>query len=207
MNAPVSSFVRDVRALTTKLLDGVIALHLELWDQPAGSLSWTRWETAEHVADDLMVYAATVAAPTYPDDIPFATTRRRTGAPDELTHCNRDAGPHGLAAVIEAASNILIATVTVSSPNVAVAHVFGRANGEGFAAMATVELAVHGHDLFDGTGVEWKPDGPLCRRVLTRLLPDVDVPPEEHPFDLLLWATGRKKLPNLPMRTEWRWYN
>lgn len=207
MTGSQSLFVGDVRALTAKLLQGITALDPVLWDQRAGSLSWTRWETAEHVVDDLMVYAATVAAPTYPGDIPFATTQRRPGAPDELMHCDRAAGPTGLAAVIEAASNILIATVSTSPPEVTVAHVYGRANGEGFAAMATVELAVHGHDLFDGTAVEWRPDASLCRRVLVRLFPDVDAPQDADPFTLLLWATGRAELPNRPRRDEWRWYN
>ncbi|OZF53687.1 hypothetical protein CH293_10535 [Rhodococcus sp. 14-2470-1b] len=201
------SFVGDVRLLASSLLDGIAALEPGLWDQPAGSLSWTRWETAEHVADDLMVYAATVAAPTVTGDIPFETTQRRPGSPDELMHCDREAGPDGLAAMIEAASNILIAVVAVSPPDISVAHVFGQTNGEGFAAMAAVELIVHGHDLFDGTDIEWNPDGLLCRRVLVRLFPDVDAPPDVDPFTLLLWATGRSEMPDRAMRSEWRWYN
>jgi len=45
----------------------------------------------------------------------------------------------------------------------------------------------------------------LCRRVLERLLPDVE--PGDDPWAALLWATGRLELPGRPRRTDWGWTN
>lgn len=203
----VTSFTNDVRILVRDLLDGIYELPPSSWDEMAGTLAWSRWETAEHLADDLLTYGARLAAPGYPHDIPFATSQRRAGAPDELVHAGRDSGPEGLAAVIEAAANLFVAVAEAASPDINPAHVFGRTGAEGFAAMSVVELIVHGHDLFTGTGVDWAPADATCGRVLARLFPDVDVDVENVEFDTLLWATGRLELPGRERRTDWRWYN
>nr|WP_296767303.1 maleylpyruvate isomerase N-terminal domain-containing protein [Rhodococcus sp. (in: high G+C Gram-positive bacteria)] len=201
----------DVRALAQAVVEGVVRLRTSAWDSAAGSLSWTRWETAEHLADDLLVYGATLAAPGYGSELPFRTTRRRSGAPDELVHCAEESGSPGLAAVIEAASTLFVAIADVTPPRVIAAHVFGATGAEGFTAMAAVELIVHGHDIFTGTTVDWAPDDELCRRVATRLFPDVTIRREDsrstNGVSTLLWATGRISLPGRPKRTEWRWYN
>ena len=43
------------------------------WDRPAGSLEWTCWQTAEHLADDLFSYAAQIGPGTPPltKEVPF----------------------------------------------------------------------------------------------------------------------------------------
>ena len=38
------------------------------WDVPAGTLTWTCWETAEHLADDLMFYATQFSPRVPPPD-------------------------------------------------------------------------------------------------------------------------------------------
>lgn len=201
----------DVRALARAVVEGVVHLHATAWDSAAASLSWSRWETAEHLADDLLVYGATLAAPDYGSELPFRTTQRRSGAPDELVHCAEESGSPGLAAVIEAASKLFVAIADVTPPRVIAAHVFGTTGAEGFTAMAAVELIVHGHDIFSGTNVNWAPGDELCRRVVTRLFPDVNTSNEDcrstNGVSTLLWATGRISLPGMPKRTEWRWYN
>lgn len=197
----------DVRVLVRELLDGITRVHSSQWDDNAGGLSWSRWETAEHVADDLLSYGARLAAPTYPGDIPFTTTQRRRGAPDELVHAARESGSPGLGAVIGAAANLFVAVAEATAPEVTAPHVFGRTGAEGFAAMSVVELIVHGHDIFAGTDVTWTPDSEMCERVLSELFPSVDVDSAEDCFGVLLWSTGRIELPGMPLRTEWRWYN
>ena len=207
MTDSVATRTQDVRRLINKLLDGVMRVPMGQWDEQAGRLAWTRWETAEHLADDLFVYAATLAAPSYPADLPFETTRRRVGAPDELVHSKRAAGPQGIAAVIGSASNLLIAIAEATPPHVTADHVYGRTGAEGFAAMACVEVIVHGHDIFSGTEVEWAPDEALCSRTVARLFPDVAGTLTAGSYSELLWATGRIQLPGSPYRSEWRWHN
>lgn len=207
MTDSVATRTQDIRNLVDTLLDGVVRVPMGQWDEQAGRLAWTRWETAEHLADDLFVYAATLAAPTYPADLPFETTRRRDGAPDELVHSTRAAGSPGIAAVIRSASNLLIAIVEATPPTVTADHVFGRTGSEGFAAMACVELIVHGHDIFSDTEVDWEPDEALCKRAVLRLFPDVAGTLNAGSYSELLWATGRIELPGNPYRSEWRWHN
>lgn len=49
------------------------------WDGLAGSLSWTCWETVEHLADDLFCYAAQLGPrrPPLDGEVPFVWTPRR----------------------------------------------------------------------------------------------------------------------------------
>ncbi|MDJ0395003.1 hypothetical protein QMK17_16885 [Rhodococcus sp. G-MC3] len=201
----------DVRTLAATLIEGVVRLEPSGWEDAAGSLSWSRWETAEHLADDLLVYGATLAAPEYTHPLPFQTTRRRIGAPNELVHCTKDSGPHGLAAVIESASKLFLAIADATPPQVEAAHVYGVTGAEGFTAMAAVELIVHGFDIFTETDVKWAPADALCGRVLRRLFPDVASSMADgartDSLSTLLWATGRTTMAGTELRTEWRWYN
>jgi hypothetical protein len=65
------------------------------WDAKAGSLDWTCWETAEHLADDLFSYAAQLGPRNPPLDthLPFGWSRRREGGPANAINVDRAAGP------------------------------------------------------------------------------------------------------------------
>lgn len=173
------------------------------WDAPAGTLDWTCWETAEHVADDLFFYATQIGARALPREVPFGYGPQREGGPDLTITARREAGAAGLLQVVEACGALLTAVVRTAPPEARAYHVFGNGDPEGFAAMGIVEVLLHTHDIAAGLGVGWQPPADLCERVLTRLFPDVE--PTDDPWLTLLWATGRHDLPGRPHRTSWRW--
>ncbi|MEU0083065.1 maleylpyruvate isomerase N-terminal domain-containing protein [Streptomyces sp. NPDC006274] len=177
-----------------------------VWDGAAGTLEWTCWETAEHLADDLFAYAVQLGPRTPPLDreVSFHYESRRPGGPANSVHANRDAGPDGLLEVLEASGALLAAMVRTASPDVRSHHCFGVSDPEGFAAMGVVETLVHTHDIAQGPGLPWEPPAGLCSRVLARLFRDV--PEGAAPWQALLWSTGRADLPGRPRPGAWRWY-
>jgi hypothetical protein len=175
------------------------------WDAPAGTLEWTCWETAEHVADDLFFYATQVGCRALPREVPFGYRAWREGGPDLTITAKREAGPAGLLQVVEACGALLTSVVRTAPSDARAHHIFGDGDAEAFAAMGVVEVLVHAYDIAAGLGVGWQPPADLCARVLARLFPDVT--PTDDPWQTLLWATGRSDLPDRPRRTEWRWHN
>ncbi|MBX9391562.1 DinB family protein [Streptomonospora nanhaiensis] len=175
------------------------------WDARAGSLEWTCWETAEHLADDLFAYAAQLGLrrPPRNREVPFAVSVRRPGGPANTVHADRAAGPEGLLEVLEACGGMLAAVVRTAPPHARAHHVFGVSDAEGFAAMGVVETAVHTHDMAQGLGLAWEPPADLCARALARLFPHA--PGDARPWPALLWATGRADLPGRPRPGSWRW--
>lgn len=176
------------------------------WDVPAGTLTWTCWETAEHLADDLMFYATQISPRVPPADthVPFAWSRRRPEAPPNAIAVEREAGVPGLLQVIDACAGVLSAVARVRPPSVRAHHVYGRSDPAGFAAMGTVETLVHTHDIAAGLRLKWTPPAGLCDRALRRLFPDA--PTDTDRWPTLLWATGRGELPGRPRLTSWRWH-
>lgn len=181
------------------------AVHAD-WDVPAGSLEWTCWETAEHVADDLFGYAAQLGPRRQPRDgyVSFSFETRRPDGPQNAVFADRAAGPSGLLQVVEACGALLVAMVRTTPPQVRAHHPFGASDPIGFAAMGMVETLVHTHDIAEGLGLVWTPPERLCDKALTRLFPDA--PTGAGRWETLLWATGRAELPDRPRLTEWRWY-
>lgn len=175
-----------------------------LWDLPAGGLTWTCWETAEHVADDLFFYAVQLGRPT-PHETPFVGESRREGGPVNSVHADRAAGPAGLLEILDACGALLSSVVRTAPPHARAYHGYGLADPEASAAMGVVEVLVHTHDIATGLGVPWQPPAELCERVLARLFPDVAL--ADDAWQTLLWATGRTDLPDRPHRTKWRWHN
>jgi hypothetical protein len=176
------------------------------WDSAAGDLTWTCWETAEHVADDLFFYAVQIGRtqPRKPAAAPFVCESRRAGGPANSVWADPAAGPAGLLEVVDACGALLSSVVRTAPPEARAYHVSGLADAEGFAAMGVVEVLVHTQDIAAGLGVGWEPPADLCERALVRLFPDVTI--SGDPWRTLLWATGRAELPDRPHRTEWRWY-
>ncbi|WP_156753494.1 DinB family protein [Actinokineospora pegani] len=177
------------------------------WESLAGPLTWTCWETAEHVADDLFFYATQLTTRTPPREthLPFSCTANREGGPENTVGADRAGGVPGLLAVVESCGHLLSAVITTADPNLVAHHTYGQARPEGFAAMGVVELLVHAYDIATGLGTPWTPPTPLVTRTLTKLFPHVE--PTDDPAATLLWATGRGTLPNRPPVGEWRWIN
>ncbi|MGW2373415.1 maleylpyruvate isomerase N-terminal domain-containing protein [Kitasatospora sp. NPDC001683] len=175
------------------------------WSRPAGTLDWSCWETVEHLADDLLAYAAQLGPARPPRDryVPFEATRRSPGAPNNFVRAKPADGVPGLLEVLDASGGLMVAIARVAPPDTRAHHPWGLADASGFVAMSLVETLVHLHDVTQGLGVPWTPPADVCTRVLTRLFPDV---PLADPWPTLLWATGRATLPGLPLRTDWRWY-
>ncbi|MFV0135181.1 GNAT family N-acetyltransferase [Streptomyces sp. HMX87] len=166
------------------------------WDEPrAGGLDWSVRQTATHVAECLVGYAAQLAGRAGDAYLPFEIGL------DEGT------GNEGTLRVVEAMGGLLAATVRTTPREVRAFHPypFRSANREGFAAMGIAEVLLHTHDIAEGLGVDFAPPADVCEYVLTRIFPHVR--PAADPWRTLLWATGRGELPGRARVTEWRWKN
>ncbi|MFJ4675849.1 hypothetical protein [Kitasatospora sp. NPDC088783] len=192
--------------LVVALLSGPDAAAAD-WDRPAGTLEWSCWETAEHLADDLFAYAAQLGPQSPPADgfVPFAYRQEAPGKPTSVVFAQRAAGPRGLVQVLEACGALLVAMVRTARPQDRAFHGFGTADAEGSAAMGLVELFVHAEDLALGLGLDWTAPAGISARVLARLFPAA--PTGTDPWPTLLWATGRGDLPGRERPTGWRWYS
>lgn len=176
------------------------------WQRPAGGLTWSCWETVEHLADDLFAYAAQLGidAPALGTEVPFLWERRREGGPANVTYADPKAGTAGLLQVLESCGALLTAVVRTVPADRRAYHCFGLSDAEGFAAMGIVETLVHTHDIATGLGVPFHPPAGLCGQVLTRLFPGA--PTDTDRWPTLLWATGRGELPGRERLTSWRWF-
>ncbi|MEU8762335.1 hypothetical protein [Streptomyces sp. NPDC048659] len=176
----------------------------EAWDERAGSLEWDCWETAEHLANDLLYYAVQLGPQTPPLDthVPIALRRPRVSGPAVFIEADRAAGPAGLLQVLESCGALLVAMVRTTPPQVRAHHAAGVSDPEGFAALALQETLVHTHDLAQGLGLAWTPPSDLCARTLGRLFPQA--PTDTDPWPTLLWATGRAELPGRGRLSGWR---
>ncbi|MGW2206519.1 hypothetical protein [Streptomyces sp. NPDC001774] len=193
-------------SLTTLRGAAAAATAADDWQRPAGTLTWSCWETVEHLADDLFAYAAQLGldAPALDTEVPFLWERRREGGPANVTYADPRAGTTGLLQVLESCGALLTAVVRTAPADRRAHHGFGRSDAEGFAAMGIVETLVHTHDIATGLGVPFHPPAGLCGQVLARLFPDA--PADTDRWPTLLWATGRGELPGIERRTSWRWF-
>jgi hypothetical protein len=175
------------------------------WDRPAGTLSWTCWETMEHTADDLFAYAGQIAAADSPQDsyLPFVWRSLHEGGPTSTIFVERPAGTLGLLRALEACGAMLAGVIDAAPPTRRGWHPDGLSDPEGFAAMGVLEVLVHAWDVAETVSRAWTPPDALCRAVLDRLF--VDLPAHDDAWQVLLWATGRTALPGHPPRTSWRW--
>ncbi|MBB4696511.1 maleylpyruvate isomerase N-terminal domain-containing protein [Paractinoplanes abujensis] len=175
------------------------------WTAKAGGLSWTCWETAEHMADALLMYAIQLspAEPSVTDHVPYGWQHRREGGPGLTVFVDPADGPGGLLRVLESSGALLAAMVATVPPDRMSFHNYGPSDPSGFAAMGVVEVLVHVRDIAEGVGLVWEPPSGLCAAALRRLFPEA--PAGTDPWKALLWSTGRVDLPGRPRRTEWKW--
>jgi hypothetical protein len=159
------------------------------WHVPAGSLEWSCWTTAAHLAHDLLAYAGQVAARATAGYLPFDLVVAPEAAPRELLKVVSGCGQ-------------LLSNAVANAGTGPVAWHWGMSDAAGFAAMGVAEALVHTYDITQGLGVAWLPPEPLCQPVVARLLPDS---PPGRATEVLLWATGRADLRGHPRVDEWVW--
>ncbi|KOU13653.1 hypothetical protein ADK52_38365 [Streptomyces sp. WM6372] len=203
-HTPVSG--RHVRRAVARCLDALEGIPAAQWQDRAGDLEWTRRETLEHLADDLLTYALRfgLAQPMGVPRVPLRVSQDRPDGPANVIFADDQAGPEGLLTIVEACGGLLAAVVDTAPPTTLAPHVFGASDPEGFAAMGVVETLVHTHDITQGLDRVLEAPQDLSERVLARLFPDVPV--IDTPWSTLLWATGRIETPGRPRRTDWRWH-
>jgi hypothetical protein len=158
------------------------------WSVLAGSLDWSCWRTAAHVAHDLLAYAAQIAAQPAGRYLPFDVIVRSEAAPADVLD------------IVRACGELLSSALDTATADTRAWH-WGPTDPTGFAALGVTEILVHTWDICQGLGLPWRPPADACSAVLDRLRPDA---PAGDPVDLLLWATGRVPLDeDHPRQSSW----
>jgi hypothetical protein len=155
----------------------------------AGTLEWSCWTTAAHVAHDLLAYAGQVSAAPPDAYLPFDLTIVDTARPAQVLQ------------VVTACSGLLVSAISTADPATRAWH-WGPCDPGGFAAMGVAETVLHTFDLTRGLDIAWQPPADLCAGVLARLFPHA---PPGDPVEVLLWSTGRGDLPGRDRVTHWVW--
>ena len=181
--------IRDVDEAVTEMVRVLGQHEARDWSLPAGPLEWSCWETAAHVAHDLLAYAGQVAARAAHAYLPLDLTVRPDSSPREVLQ------------VVRACAGLLGSALATAEPGARAWH-WGPCDPSGFAAMGVAEVVLHTHDITQGLGVAWQLPEQLCAVVLQRLFPDA---PPAAPARVLLWCTGRGDLEDRPRRTSWTW--
>src|SRR4029077_3382346 len=145
-------------------------------------VDWSCAQTAVHLANDLIKYAAQLAGRVDDAYLRF----RLDVAPDEA--------PGEILRIVSSAGHLLAAAVDIAPDDTRAWH-WGPTDRSAFAAMGIGELLVHTYDIASGLGVVWRPPASLAGVVLDRLVPDA---PRDDAAAALLWATGRIELDGRP---------
>lgn len=164
------------------------------WDQPAGGLRWTCRATLAHIVDCQLWYAALLS--------------RRSDGEVDVPEADPAASAKVLLDQLRSTGALLAAVVTTAAPEDRAWHPFGVGDRSGFAAMGCDEALVHGSDIAAGLDLRFAPPPDVCGRVTRRLFPaaPADAPADADPWHLLLWANGRRDLPDLPTSRRWAFH-
>ncbi|NDL59755.1 hypothetical protein [Phytoactinopolyspora mesophila] len=188
--APVTP--EDVELAGTIVIDALAGSVEADWSLSAGGLSWSCWATLAHVCDCLISYTGQLADRAETDYVPF------------VVRVKESASPAGLLRVVRVAAGLLAAVCRSTPEDVRAYHPSGMADPEGFAAMGVAELLVHGNDVAHGLGVSFHVEPGLASRVLARLFPRTAIA-DDDPWQVLLWAHGRIRLPGRVQANGWTW--
>ncbi|NBE85181.1 maleylpyruvate isomerase N-terminal domain-containing protein [Micromonospora rubida] len=178
-----------VRAATDAMLGALGPYTGRDWTVPAGTLDWTCWTTAAHVAHDLLAYAGQVAGRPSGGYLPFDLTVSSSASPAEVL------------TVAATCGGLLATALDAADPGLRAWH-FGPCDPAGFAAMGVAEVLLHTHDVAQGLGVACQLPDRLAAVVLDRLFPEA---PPGPPAQVLLCMTGRAEFDGRPRRTSWTW--
>ena len=159
------------------------------WHSPAGTLEWSRFETADHTIDCVFSYAF------------FFASRAQDSYPSfGEVHALEGATPEDLVAGLRATTNLLIGVITVASSD-ARAIIWRRpeptlGSPNDFAARGAHELALHTHDICADTGVSFDPPQDVCQRLVdhTAAWPYGQLARTDDPWSDLLARSGRARV-------------
>ena len=177
----------DVDQAVAEMVQVLMPYESEDWQRRAGTLDWSCWTTAAHVAHDLLAYAGQIAARPGRAYLPFDLVVRD------------DASPHDLLQIATGCARLLSDALSAVEPTARAWH-WGPTDPSGFAAMGVNETVVHTYDITQGLRINWRPPDSRCAAVLARLFPDA---PTGDPVGVLLWSTGRADLDGRPRVTSW----
>jgi hypothetical protein len=178
----VRSATASLRDLLGRVPDGEAAVPVM-----EGTVSFV----VEHIAGSLAHYAHDLVVG--PTEV-WATELRRLP----------DAGLPKMAASVGAWAEVLARTLDTASPSERGWHPFGGPDPAGYAAMACVEVLVHGADIAGALHLTWAPSTELAGAALDRLFPEVER--THDPIADLVWATGRADPAGVrPRRDAWRY--
>jgi hypothetical protein len=198
----MADLVDDLEATVSAATSALLEVVDRDWNVLASGLTWTCRGTVEHMADDLFAYAGQIA-PSRPEVntyVAFEFYAEREGEPKCAVHAERDRGNAAVVQILDACGGMLSALARTRSADVRGWHTYGVSDPHGFAAMGTVEVLLHLHDVAEPLGLAWDPHPDLVRRVLTRLFPQA--PSDGKPWQTLLQTTGRD--PERPV-DSWQW--
>lgn len=175
------------------------------WHDAAGDLTWTRWQTVEHVADDLFAYATQLTGAARAGSYVRIHYDSSDGGPGCAIRVDHSSGVPALLESLRACAVLLVATAAWAPDEMRGWHPSGDADGEGFVAMGLVEVLLHTHDVLAGLDIGWRPDDALCDRVLARLWART-APPDPDRWAVLRWLSGRGDLPGRDRVVgDWLW--
>jgi methyltransferase family protein len=192
--AEVMRVGEDVRAAARYVAQAVRpALGGEGWDRTAANAERSRRDTLDHISNALCTYSAHLA-----NGLTQRLARRpRSGDPG--------ASPAELVEMMVAFAGVLAAVAETVPSSLRGFHPAGMADRDGFVAMGSDEILVHGSDLAASFGLGYAPPGDLAARVLTRLFPWA--PEGVDPWQGLLWANGRIALDgHSRLDPDWGWH-
>jgi Mycothiol maleylpyruvate isomerase N-terminal domain len=177
----------DVDQAVAEMVQALTPYASQNWQVRAGSLQWSCWSTAAHVAHDLVAYTGQLAAQPVSGYLPFDLVVRQGASPGDVLQ------------VVIASGRLLGNALAAAGPDARAWH-WGSTDPGGFAALGVNETIVHTYDITQGLGIGWLPPETLCAKVLARLFPDA---PDGDPGQVLLWCTGRADLDDRPHVTSW----
>src|SRR5262245_4113254 len=131
---------RDVEQAVAEMVRVLTPYESADWRRRAGTLDWTCWATAAHVAHDLLAYAGQVAARPDSAYLPFDLMVRDNASPRDLLQ------------IVTGCARLLSNAVTVAEPTARAWH-WGPTDPSGFAAMGVNETLMHTHDITEGLGI------------------------------------------------------
>lgn len=160
------------------------------WSSKASDLEWSCRATLEHLASLAYAQQLAVRATAFR---PLALSVATEAPIEQLLWTARVAG-------------LVLAQVARAAPPTARGfHPAGMADASGFVAMGIDEILIHTHDISTGLGAQFAPSAASAKVVLDRLFPWW--PREADPWEALLWANGRRSLPDHPNPgAAWLWH-